>query len=146
MNHKPQRLRITEPGWKNYKGHFGGVEFKDGLSTEVVDPVTASRLGSLIRIQLVDTDTQAGQAADLRAMHETRAAVVPELPRSTEDGSAPKANQVEEKPAHTRESLEAVADSRGIAGLREIATPLGVKSNSIPDMIEKILKAQEPKA
>lgn len=43
----------------------------------------------------------------------------------------------------TREELEAIADEKGISGLREIGNELGVKSNSIEDLIGKILAAQK---
>lgn len=43
----------------------------------------------------------------------------------------------------TREELEAIADEKGITGLREIGNELGVKSNSIEDLIGKILAAQK---
>nr|WP_085000750.1 hypothetical protein [Cronobacter sakazakii] len=42
----------------------------------------------------------------------------------------------------TREELESIADSEGIAGLRQIGKPLGVKAKGIVEMIEGILKAQ----
>ena len=43
----------------------------------------------------------------------------------------------------SREELEAVADDGGISGLRAIAEPLGVKSNSIDGLIDAILKASQ---
>jgi hypothetical protein len=146
LNHNtPQRLRITEPGWALFTDYFGGVPFENGLSVHPVDPITAMRLGSLIQIELVDTGEQAGKAAELVAMHDTAAAVVTPVPAATEADMAPKV-EAPLVPKHTRESLEAIADGKGIAGLRDIATPMGIKSNSIPDLIEKILKAQGPQA
>lgn len=43
---------------------------------------------------------------------------------------------------YTKEELEAVADEKGIAGLREIADPMGVKNTSIVGLINEILQAQ----
>lgn len=43
---------------------------------------------------------------------------------------------------HTREELETIADTDGIAGLRKIAEPLNVKDKSITGLIEAILKAE----
>lgn len=43
---------------------------------------------------------------------------------------------------YTREELEAVADSEGIAGLRLIGGVMGVKAKGIVEMIDGILKAQ----
>ncbi len=48
----------------------------------------------------------------------------------------------EDTPVYTREELEAAADEGGIHALREIGAKRGVKSNSIEDLIAKILKAQ----
>lgn len=42
----------------------------------------------------------------------------------------------------SRADLEAIADEKGIAGLREVANKMNVKSKSIPDLIEKIMAAQ----
>jgi hypothetical protein len=43
---------------------------------------------------------------------------------------------------YTREELEKIADEKGIKGLREIADPLGLKSNSIVPLIDSILEKQ----
>lgn len=42
----------------------------------------------------------------------------------------------------TREELEKIADEKGIKGIREIADPLGLKSNSIVPLIDAILEKQ----
>lgn len=43
---------------------------------------------------------------------------------------------------YERAELEKIADEKGIAGLREIADPMGVKDNSINGLIKEILQAQ----
>lgn len=45
-------------------------------------------------------------------------------------------------PIKTREELEAIADKEGIAGLRAIGDPMGVKDTAIASLIEKILAKQ----
>ena len=40
----------------------------------------------------------------------------------------------------TREELEAIADKEGIAGLRKIATPMGIKGQSVPSLIDKVIE------
>lgn len=42
---------------------------------------------------------------------------------------------------YSREQLGQIADESGIKGLRTIATPLGIKGNSIAELIEEILQA-----
>jgi hypothetical protein len=49
----------------------------------------------------------------------------------------------EPRAVYTREELEKIADDKGIAGLREIADPMGVKDNSIMGLIKEIIQAQE---
>ena len=43
---------------------------------------------------------------------------------------------------YTREALEEISDSQGMAGLRTIAEPLGVKGTSKAELITEILEAQ----
>lgn len=43
---------------------------------------------------------------------------------------------------YSQVELEEVADKTGIEGLREIARPLGVKSNSITKLVSEIIEAQ----
>lgn len=138
---KPQRIKITERGWTNFTGHFGGVEFKGSVSVEMVDPIMASRLGSILRIQLIDTDEQAGAAAQLQRMQETTAEVTNELPRG-EVAPVVAEQAAEVQPEWTREMLEAEADARGIAGLRVIADKFGVKGRGIVELIDEIMQAQ----
>lgn len=47
-----------------------------------------------------------------------------------------------ETQTYTRDQLEEIADTDGIQGLREIGAKRDVKSNSIEDLISKILQAQ----
>lgn len=49
----------------------------------------------------------------------------------------------EAETVYSREELEAIADDKGIAGLRDIGNKNGVKSNSIEDLITKILNVQK---
>jgi len=147
---KSQRLRITERGWNGYTGHFGGVEFKDGVSVEIVDPVNAARLGSIIQLQLIDTDQEAGSAAALQrvqnaAMEVASELVITETSETPAADSQASAADASPAPTYTRESLEKVADEHGIAGLRAVADPLGVKGRGIAELIDEILKAQDLK-
>lgn len=139
MNHTAQRLRITEPGMTTYDGPFGGVMFTQGLSDDIVDARTAFRLGSIVRVEQVDSGTQAGAAAELKRSHTDAAPVVEELPTGVPAEAAPAAPQ---RPRYTREDLEGVADKDGIAGLRAIAEPLGVRGRGIAELIGEILAAQ----
>ena len=140
MNSKSQRVRISERGWSNYTGYFGGVEFKNGLSVELVDPAQMTRLGAIVSLTMVDTDEQAGVAANLVRTHFDKAEVVKESPRGVQPSVAPA--EVHETPKYTREFLESEADKNGIAGLRAIGDTLGVRGRGINELIEAILAAQ----
>lgn len=144
MDQKSQRIRIDEKGWSNYSGFLGGVEFHNALSVNMVDPMQATRLGSLIRIVKVDTDEQAGGAADYKRIQTVEAEVVPESERGLTDSQA----VAPQAPVNvwTAEQLAAIADKQGIAGLREIAEPMGVKGRGIAELIEEIQAMQASKA
>lgn len=130
------KIRIVEPGWQGFTGQFGVCEFKDGVSVGDVSTSDASFMASLVAIENIETgkSPNPGQtildAADMIAPVETKL-------QSKEESDAAAAQQ-----GYTREQLEAVADAKGIKGIREIADKLGFKGNSITDLIEKILTAQ----
>lgn len=137
-----QRLKIVERGWAGYSGPFGGVEFKNGLSVGLVDEVTATRLGSIIRLERVDTGDQAGSAANHARAYKVEAPIVtpiPETDGATVQTPVPAAPPA---PAYTREELEKIADKDGIAGLRDIAAKFGVKGRGIVELIDEIMAKQ----
>lgn len=140
MYTKSQRLRIVEKGWKNFTGPLGGVMFKESISVEPVDPVAAARLGSVVRIERIDTNDQAGYGAEMQRIVDVKAEVVEELPRGVESVVVMPKKQT--TPEYTREDLEKIADEKGIAGLRVIADPLGIRGRGISELISEILKGQ----
>ena len=146
MNQKSQRIRISEAGWATFTGHLGGVYFDNGISAEAVDPAMTLRLGSLMSITKVDTDEQAGGAAeDQRNINSSAPVEAPIVGAEFVEAAATTPVKVAtHAPAvtHTRESLEAIADAQGIAGLREIAEPKGIKGRGIAELIEEILADQ----
>lgn len=144
MNHKAQRLRITEAGWGGYTGPLGGVPFTNGLSDELVDAQTAFRLGSILRVELCDDGVQAGAAGELLRLHNTAMEVKAELPLQMD--AAPTPESTTKTPAYTREHLEKIADKDGIAGLRKIADPKGIKGRGIAELISEILADQAEQA
>lgn len=135
-----QRIKIVEKGWGNFNGTFGGVEFLNSLSVEAVAPATARQLGSLVRIELCDSEAQITSNSDYLANKETPAKSESTLIDVETANAATKEHQkVEEAAQYTREDLEKVADQRGIAGVREIADTLGVRGRSIAELIDAIL-------
>lgn len=141
----PQRLRITEPGWASFSGPLAGILFENALSVEAVPPQFAEMIGSMIRVECVDDEVQVGASATLLRSHDLRCEVVNESER-VEKSEQTEQNKAPAAATHTRESLEKIADEHGIQGLREVATPMGVRGRGIGELIEEILAAQARKA
>ena len=134
-----KHLKIVEPGYANFAGTFGTVEFKDGVSVYPVSAVETQRLQALLRIEAVGEEVEekvAPMFVNLPTSAELAGAgrvhvPEPELGDSVPDGKV-----------WTREELEGVADKRGIKGLREIAAGFGVAGKAIGDLIGAILAKQ----
>lgn len=140
------KLRLTAPGFEKYTGQMGVLFFEDGLSTGDVLHRDAVRLANVIGAEWED-GTQANTGQLYLDNMETSAPV--EVSRMVVDAPVEEAAPVEDAPAanlYTEADLAAIADKSGIAGLRDIAEPLGIKGNSIGGLIAAILKAAAPKA
>lgn len=136
------KLRLTAAGWETYTGQMGVINFENGLSVGEVLAIDAVRVAGVIGAEWED-----GTPANVSQIYldnlKTEAAVMqdnrqPEAPvvevKKVEEVAAPTV-------AYTEEQLAEIADKQGIAGLREIADPLGLKGNSIAGLISAILKA-----
>lgn len=145
-------LKIVEPGWENYTGYLGMVEFKEAVSVAPVPQIMADRITSLVRVVEVDesgVEIQAGAAARIVGGAAIAAEVVPALEKLTEEELAAEREAAAKREVDpdsvvykTQEDLEAIAGKEGINGLREVAKPWGVRERSIPNLIGAILKAQ----
>lgn len=128
------KLKLTAVGYENFTGLFGTVEYVDGLSVEDVMPQTAKRVACVVSVEWED-GSKVGVAdalitnQNMPAPNET-ATVIPVEPEK------PVVTTV----AWTEEELGALADDKGIAGLREIAEPYGIKGNSIAGLIKAIME------
>lgn len=147
------KLRLTQPGFATYTGQMGVIFFEDGLSTNDVLVQDAVRMAAVMICEWED-GTSPSVAQSILDNADTPAPTFV----SGDDGqheltaeqlAASGESQTQEPvPAggYTAEQLAAVADKEGINGLRKIAEPLGIKSNSIVSMIDQILKAGAPVA
>lgn len=121
------KLRLIQKGYENFNGLLGVTEFKDGVSVNDVPPREATNIGMSIKTEWEDkTDPNPAQNL-LNHMHT----------KAGEQAEAPAASATAGE--HTQESLETIADEKGIKGLREIAEPLGIKGTSIKELISEIL-------
>lgn len=117
-----------------------GVEAPVGRPVEVTDPglvVDLPVADSGVEKPEVDEDEAARlEAARLKAEAEGKEAVS----EGEDTGGEPV-----DPSLYTLDELSAIADSKGIAGLREIAGPMGIKSNSITGLIDELMKASAKK-
>jgi hypothetical protein len=145
------KLRIVEPGFEKYEGQMGVVFFENGLSTDDVSQLDATRMSAVMQCEwesgstmsvtqrlLDETDTPAPIVSD------GAEAAKPETEKVSDKPNDSNANN-EKFVSYTREELEDIADTGGIAGLREIAEPMGIKGNSIAKLIDDIFEALKEK-
>ena len=149
------RIRIVEKGWETFSDMMGSVKFTNAVSDgDVPEHLLMNIAGSLRVIEYVPPDSefpeltngkQLGFAAiAVRNRHE-HAPVDPVCQHGTvkegtpDSAAAPPPNAK----GYTEAELGAIADTKGISGLREIGDKLGVSARSITDIIAKILKAQD---
>lgn len=130
------KIKIVEPGWAGFSGQFGAVEFADGVSIEDVSAAEARTLAGLVQIETLEGKNPSATQQLLDAHHNAPRQVEP-LKHIPEAPPAPAAAKV-----WTQDELAAVADASGIKGIREIADPLGLKDNSIAELMAKILANQ----
>lgn len=149
-----KRIRIASPGWSTFTGYLGITQFVDGRSVGPVSDVLKNKLAGQLSVVDIDDDTgeetAAGVAAHMPEILKQPAPMTPPLRRATDEELAAEQKRIEAETVrgkhtkiYTTPELEFVASEKGIAGLREIAKPWGVKDRSIPGLIREILRAQK---
>lgn len=145
------KLKMIESGMERYTGNFGGFEFVDGVSVEDIPKNDILRLGAIIAVVDAQNPKQQQSQGQVELENWDKTAQVVTY-QTLADKGAEKGGveRIEEAPKptrpagnYTRESLQAIADEKGIKGLREIAGDYGVKGTAIVDLIEAILVAQD---
>jgi hypothetical protein len=126
------KIKITQPGWAGYTGDLGAFAFVDGVSVEDVGRADAAFLAGIVSIEDVADGKNPSMSQRIIDNYGNEAVVEPVVAKAEPAAIA----------GMSKESLEAVADADGIKGLREISDPMGLKANSIHELIEKILAAQ----
>ena len=144
------KIKLIEPGYEGFSGMFGTVAFEDGVSVNHVSHAEINLLASIVKVVDFESEAEVGNLATEAASWDKTADVIyyPTLADIEAGRTSPETNspiqesQVANVKLHTKESLEEIADKKGVAGLREIADPLGIKATSITKLIEKILASQ----
>jgi hypothetical protein len=142
---RPRRVRLAESGWAGYNGHVGTVLFQDGVSVEPVSFREQQIIGGIIRIESMDDGeegAQLGPSAELLRSRDIDAGHDRVSAADTGVAAGPHGEVRLAAERYTRDELEAIADRRGITGLRDIAMPYGIKGRSINELIGEILDMQ----
>lgn len=129
---KNMKIKITQPGWEGFTGALGMFEFENGVSVEDIGRADAAFLAGIVSIEDFDTGKNPSLSQRIVDSYSKEAkvpAVEPIVPVVTST-------------AHTKESLELIADKSGIKGIREVSDPMGIKGNAIAEIIGKILLAE----
>lgn len=133
------RIIITQPGWAGFTGLLGTVQFQDGISIEDLGRGDIQQIAAVVTVEEFKDGKATGfnpSIAQTIIDHRTlRAEVVPARVAEPEPVKAP-------AKIYTEDELAAVADAKGIAGIRDIADDYGQKGKSIAELIGKILTAQ----
>lgn len=138
---KPRRLRIIEKGLADYTGPIGAHTFVNGVSEYPIGWHEANRIGSAMQVEDADEPGyRVSPAEQLSRMRNTPS----DDPSVQAVGKSVSVNGEVRQAAelYSRDDLEKIADERGLAGLRDIATPLGIQARSIHDMIKRIVEVQ----
>lgn len=141
------KIKIDEAGYENFSDFLGVTQFANGVSVDDVLPRQVNLLASVVRIVDAETGVQYGPGHDFEAVQNIEAVTekVLHLGKALVDAKEiPKVAKVEDKKEvnrYTQAQLEDIADKDGIAGLRAIAEPMGIKATSVAKLIDEIIKA-----
>lgn len=160
---KQVKVEIRENGWAGYTGPLGTYYFVDGRSVDSIPIRAALRIGASIEAYdengtrlhpstYVVTESPSSVGAT-SVNYATPASAEPEEPAYKPETVESKANEIDLTPiremvggkikeTYSRAQLEAIADKKGIDGLREIADKHGLKGRAVVELIAKILEAQ----
>lgn len=131
------KLRLTEPGFEAYTAQLGVIFFQDGLSTDHVSVLDATRLGASMRCEWEN-----GAPTNVSQIYLDNMNTPAPMPGQVVVLAGAEATPEVTKTVWTVTALSEIADKDGIAGLRVIADPMGLKGNSISGLMEQIVSAQ----
>lgn len=125
------KIKLVQPGYETLTGYFGVIEFVDGRSVNDVTKREAEYLASLVNIETEEGVNPSVAQQILDTYGDTMPVETPVAP------TAPQAVPLAK--TYTADELAAVADAGGIKGVRAIADTLGLKGQSIAELIGRIL-------
>lgn len=126
------KLRMLSDGWRDFTGQFGGFEFEDGVSVGDIPVRIAQRFASAMSFETLEGQNPSPAQRMIDMQHTVLSSTMnSESELTVTEAMAPK--------RWTLEELEQIASEDGIAGIRVIANPMGLKNNAIGKLIEMIL-------
>jgi hypothetical protein len=160
---KQVTVEIRAEGWGGYTGPLGGYLFKNGSSDGPIPLRAALRIGASIEAYDQDgrrlhpttyplnENPSSIEAPIVRFKTDAELQQTePYVPETTDAGATEAIDleptktvvngRVVEK--YSRAQLEAIADQKGIDGLRQIADKHGLKGRAVSELIDKILGVQ----
>lgn len=147
------KLRLTQPGFATYSGQMGVIQFVDGVSSDDVQSIDAIRMAAVMLCEWADGSSPSIAQAILDHAHTPAPMLLPGEPAPSDTATTLEAPPSQSLPisqslpvSYTEAQLAAIADRDGIKGLRVIGDPLGIKANSIIDLITAILAQAGVKA
>lgn len=143
------KIRIVDKGWAGFSGELGTTIFVDGVSVDDVSATDIERIGASVLIEHVGAEgVQIGPASMDLASYNLRAIVESARSRKVKPAVEAVTERTVVKPegedgrVWTLDELGEVADSKGIAGLREIAAPLNLRARGVHELMQLIVKTQ----
>lgn len=130
------KIKLVEPGWETFSEYLGFTLFKDGESVEDVSSAEAARLASIVRIETLE----GRDPSPAQMILDNWSGPMSVATTDTAD-AAKAASPAAPAKSWTKQELSAIADEKGIRGLREIGDDLGLKGTGIADLIVKIVEA-----
>lgn len=140
------KIKIVENNWDGYNGPLAGYNFIDGVSEDDIPAHKALYIGGTIKIVDAETGLPVSESQEALVLRNVPVKASEELKLAPIEEKVEVAAEEKVEVAvvkYTRAELEAIADEKGIKGIREIAAPYGIKSTSIVELMEAILKAQD---
>ena len=142
---------IKDRKFINYTGVMFGVPFEDGRTTAKMHINDAIRMGAVFACETEDGEVINPLLRQMVLREQCDLAGCVDFvvkPTQEKEFVTPILDLVDEDKApvlavFTREELEAIADTDGIRGLRDVAELRGVKGRSIEELIDELLAAQE---
>jgi len=161
-------LRIIQEGFEGFTGMLGEVDFKNGISVEVISKNEAARMAGIMGIVEHDTGRNPSKTQDLiddrnKSIREMKLSQMAKIKKDAimiekkeagvklelqEDGQVIETKpDVPEEVVHSYdysiEELTYIADNEGIYGIRDFAAKYDIRGPSIKAIIDSLMAVQK---